>query len=61
MDIRRFQTNDAKEVSALIIKTLRISNTKDYPAELMEELVKYQQPENIIERAGWTHFYVIRT
>ena len=58
MDIRRFQTNDAKEVSALIIKTLRISNTKDYPAELMEELVKYQQPENIIERAGWTHFYV---
>ena len=58
MDIRRFQTNDAKEVSALIIKTLRISNTKDYHAELMEELVKYQQPENIIERAGWTHFYV---
>ena len=53
MDIRRFQTNDAKEVSALIIKTLRISNTKDYPAELMEELaLNIQQPENIIERAG---------
>ena len=58
MNIRRFQNSDAEEVSALIIKTIRISNTKDYPAELMEEVVKSQQPENIIERAGWTHFYV---
>ena len=59
MNIRRFETKDAEAVSSLIIKTLRISNIKDYTAELMEEMVKSQQPQNIIERAGWTHFYVV--
>ena len=58
MEIRRFREDDAEAVSALIIKTIRISNVKDYPAELMEEVVKNQQPANILERAGWTHFYV---
>jgi ribosomal protein S18 acetylase RimI-like enzyme len=59
MNIRRFEAKDADAVSALVIKTLRISNVKDYPAELMEEIVKSQQPENILERASWTHFYVV--
>ena len=59
MNIRRFKTDDAEAVSALVIKTITISNTKDYPADLMEELVKSQQPENILEHAGWTHFYVV--
>lgn len=59
MNIRRFKEADAEAVSALVIKTITISNTKDYPADLMEELVKSQQPENILERAGWTHFYVV--
>ena len=38
MDIRRLKEEDAKAVAELIVKTIRISNTKDYPAELMEEL-----------------------
>jgi len=59
MNIRRFEQQDAEAVSALVIKTLRISNVKDYPADLMEEVVKSQQPENILERAGWTHMYVV--
>lgn len=59
MNIRRFETKDAEAVSSLVIKTLRISNVKDYPAELMEEVVKSQQPQNILERASWTHFYVV--
>lgn len=59
MNIRRFETSDAEAVSDVIIKTIRISNVKDYPAELMEELVKSQKPENVLERAGWTHFYVV--
>ena len=59
MNIRRFKEADAEAVSAVVIKTIRISNVKDYPAELMEELVKSQQPQNIIERASWTHFYVV--
>ena len=59
MEIRRFREDDAEAVSALIIRTIRISNVKDYPTELMEEVVKSQQPVNVLERAGWTHFYVV--
>ncbi|MBQ8727145.1 MAG: GNAT family N-acetyltransferase [Oscillospiraceae bacterium] len=58
MVIRRFENKDAEKVSSLIIHTVRISNIEDYSAELMEELIKHQQAENVLERAGWTHFYV---
>ena len=58
MIIRRFENKDAEKVSSLIIHTVRISNIEDYSAELMEELIKYQQAENVLERAGGTHFYV---
>lgn len=58
MDIRRFEEQDAREVSELIRKTIRISNTKDYPVELMEQLIEAESPEHVLERASWTHFYV---
>ena len=58
MRIRRFNETDAPKVSALVIKTLRISNVKDYSPEDMEALAAEMQPENIISRANWTHFYV---
>ena len=57
--VRRFQYNDAVEVSALIIKTLRTTNAKDYSAEYIENDVKAFSPEGVIKRAGWTHFYVV--
>ena len=58
MIIRRLKDQDARAVSELIITTIRISNVRDYPAELMEELVKTQTPEHVLQRASWTHFYV---
>ena len=58
MIIRRFREADAQSVADLIVTTIRISNTKDYPAELMEQLVRSETPEHILERASWTHFYV---
>ena len=58
MIIRRLKEEDAQAVSRLIITTIRISNVGDYPAELMEELVKTQTPKHVLERASWTHFYV---
>ena len=58
MIIRRLKEEDAQAVSGLIITTIRISNVGDYPTELMEELVKTQTPEHVLERASWTHFYV---
>lgn len=59
LEIRRFQNSDAKEVFALIATTLRTSNRKDYSEEYIENAVKVLQPNNILERAGWTHFYVV--
>ena len=58
MLIRRFEEKDAKAVSRLIRATIEISNKKDYPAELMDELIRSETPEHVLERAGWTHFYV---
>ena len=58
MNIRKFQEADADEVSALIVTTLRTTNIKDYSFEYIENDVKILQPYNILERAGWTHFYV---
>ena len=58
MIIRRLKKQDAPAVSGLIITTIRISNVRDYPVELMEELVKTQTPEHVLQRAAWTHFYV---
>lgn len=59
MLVRRFEEKDATEVSALIIETLRTSNIKDYSSEYIENDVKILQPENILERAAWMHFYVV--
>ena len=55
---RRFKTADATAVSALITKTLRISNIKDYSPEYIENHCKLFTPEKVIERASWTHFYI---
>ncbi len=44
MEIRKFVEKDAKEVSDLIIKTLRISNSRDYSEKRIEDDVKSMQP-----------------
>ena len=59
MEIRRFTENDAEAVSRLIRETINISNRKDYPAELMDELIRTETPEHVLVRAGWTHLYVV--
>jgi len=59
MEIRRFEEKDAQSVSALIAKTLRTTNIKDYSGEFIENEVKILTPEYIAWRASWTHFYVV--
>ncbi|MBR0146317.1 MAG: GNAT family N-acetyltransferase [Eubacterium sp.] len=59
MEIRRLMEEEAPQVSELIRKTIRISNTKDYPVELMDRLIEIETPEHVLERASWTHFYVV--
>ena len=59
MKIRRFQEADAEAISALLAVTLRTTNIKDYSSEYIENVIKTHQPQNILERASWTHFYVV--
>lgn len=59
MLIRRFQKEDAKAVSVMIATTLRITNSKDYSSEYIEKVIESMSPDHILERASWTHFYVI--
>ena len=57
--VRKFVNSDADEVSALIIRTLKTTNIKDYSEEFIENDVKNFTPEGVLQRASWTHFYVI--
>ena len=59
MTVRRFLPKDSKEVSDLIIKTLREVSIKDYSAEYIENLIQRMQPKDILKRAEQTHFYVV--
>ena len=58
MRIRRFTEKDAETVSNMIIITEKITNSKDYSEEWINALETRAQPSDMIERAGWTHFYV---
>ena len=31
---------------------------KDYPEDIMDQLIATETPEHVLERASWTHFYV---
>ena len=56
--MRRFKESDAEAVSRLIRTTIGISNKKDYPAELMDQLLASETHENVLGRASWTLLYV---
>jgi ribosomal protein S18 acetylase RimI-like enzyme len=58
MNIGRFQESDAAAVSELIRTTLQISNSRDYPPEIINALIERETPDHILQRASWTHFYV---
>lgn len=59
MIIRRFKNEDSAELAEVIVKTLRISNTKDYSAEFIENYIISFSAEKLIERSSWINFYVV--
>ena len=59
MIIRIIEPEDAEKVSALIVKTLREVNIKDYSREYIEKIVERERPEDVLERAEQTNFYVV--
>ena len=59
MTIRRFKESDSEAVSQLIRTPIEITNKKDYPEDLMDELIRTETPEHVLGQAGWTHMYVV--
>ena len=58
MTIRLFEERDAQEVADMIAKTLRTTNIKDYSREYIENDVQKLNPQRLIKRSKWMHFYV---
>ena len=59
MYIRRFENNDAEELSEVIAKTLRTVNIKDYTAEYIEAEIAGLTAEKLTEGTVWKHVYVV--
>ena len=57
--IRRFEDNDAVTAAELVKYTLRISNSKDYSPEYIEENVNSHTPEILKQYGRNGHFYVV--
>lgn len=55
---RKFIVEDAKEVSDLVVRTLRETNIEDYSEEYIENDVEKMDENFFIERAKWTNCYV---
>ena len=59
MEIRLFRQEDAVETAQVIKETLRISNSKDYSQEFIEDNILSHSPVVLIERAKTCHMYVV--
>ena len=59
MNVRMFRNEDAEEVSALIARTLREVNSRDYSPAYIEADVAALSAGELRKRAAWTHFYVV--
>lgn len=57
--IRRFREQDAIEVSQLIGRALRETNIRDYSESYIEDEVRRENPQHLIQHAQETHFYVV--
>ncbi len=58
MTVRRFTGADAAATSAMIARSLRGSCVRDYGEAAIEALIAGMQPDDLLERAAHTHFYV---
>jgi GNAT superfamily N-acetyltransferase len=47
--IRTFEPRDAEAVSALIRRTMRESNSRDYPLARLQPLIDYFSPEKVLQ------------
>jgi len=59
LSIRPYKPGDEVAMSHLIRTTLRISNSKDYCEEYLEETIRFHSADYIAQQAQNAHFYVV--
>lgn len=59
MKIRRYNNEDAEEISALVCHNFIKVNSKDYPLSEMQSLAKKYNAEKIRNIASYAHMYVV--
>lgn len=59
MDIRRFENNDAQEVSELVCRNFIEINSKDYLLSDMVKLAQAYNSDKIKSIASYAHMYVV--
>lgn len=60
MVVELLNKKDIPELQKLIEKTCRISFKDYYPQSVIEEVVASLTCEKLVERASWTHFYIVK-
>ncbi|MBR2468468.1 MAG: GNAT family N-acetyltransferase [Clostridia bacterium] len=60
MVVEILKEKDIPELHDVIEKTCRISFAPYYPQSVIEDTINSLNCEKLKERAGWTHFYVIK-
>lgn len=58
INVRRFEEEDADEVSKLIVRNFLEANSKDYGIAAMEELAKVYDSGKVLNIANYAHMYV---
>ena len=58
MQIRAFRKEDADEVAQVIARTLRESNSKDYPEDYIEYTVASHSADELLKASEQRHIYV---
>lgn len=59
--IRAFEPDDASAVSAVIRRTMRVSNSGDYPLDRLQLLIDYFSPEKVLQLSEERHCLVAET
>ena len=59
MEIRLFKQEDAAEVAQLVAEILKVSNSKDYSSNYINDNIASHSAEVLIERAKEGHMYVV--
>lgn len=52
------RASNAAAAAQLIATTLLTTNRKDYTADYLAATIAKLQPQDLVDKATWTHFYV---